>query len=266
MSTPSKPSASSQTMSGSTPQSLDLVDRDVVQFLMTHPEFFQRHGEVLHRLQVPHPTGLNTISLVERQVEVLRDRNEKLEKKLREFVNVAHANDALMAKIMDLAIALINAQSRHEVLEAIEERLREHFGADRGVVVLFDDVTDCRALAKHSFAKCLSSDDPSLKVFSKLVRGTAPRCGRISDSLWAYLFSPQQPVEAGSAALVPLGIDGKLGWLVIGSHDGKRFHPGMSTDFLLRIGELISAALIRRVQPPASVTSMTVTELKPVTD
>jgi len=46
-------------------------------------------------------------------------------------------------------------------------------------------------------------------------------------------------------ALVPLGEKGALGILALGSTDRDRFHPGMSTEFLARVSDLIADALAR---------------------
>jgi len=59
-----------------------------------------------------------------------------------------------------------------------------------------------------------------------------------------YLFGLES-VAIGSVALAPLGRSGALGILAIGASDAERFHPGMSTEFLLRIGELVTYALTR---------------------
>jgi hypothetical protein len=45
-------------------------------------------------------------------------------------------------------------------------------------------------------------------------------------------------------ALVPLGEKGSLGLLALGSADRDRFHPGMSTEFLARLADLITDALL----------------------
>jgi uncharacterized protein YigA (DUF484 family) len=44
---------------------------------------------------------------------------------------------------------------------------------------------------------------------------------------------------------VPLGEKGALGLLAVGSNDVNRFHPGMSTEFLARMGELIADSIAR---------------------
>ena len=77
------------------------------------------------------------ISLVERQVSVLRQRSNKLEDSLRELVEVARGNDELGAKIHVLALALLGTKSRNEVVTVLEEQLRTGFNADQSVLVLF---------------------------------------------------------------------------------------------------------------------------------
>jgi uncharacterized protein YigA (DUF484 family) len=74
--------------------------------------------------------------------------------------------------------------------------------------------------------------------------GARPRCGQVRDSQRDFLFGSESG-SVGSVALVPLISDMPLGLLALGSHDRERFHPGMSTDFLAQLGELISDALAR---------------------
>jgi hypothetical protein len=62
-----------------------LAEEQIAEYLSTHPEFFERHGSVLARLKLPHhQRGTAAISLVERQVLVLREKHAALEKKLHE--------------------------------------------------------------------------------------------------------------------------------------------------------------------------------------
>jgi uncharacterized protein YigA (DUF484 family) len=66
----------------------------------------------------------------------------------------------------------------------------------------------------------------------------------VRDSQRDYLFG-KDTVAIGSVALTPLGVKGSLGLLAIGASDSERFHPAMSTEFLSRIGELVTFALTR---------------------
>jgi uncharacterized protein YigA (DUF484 family) len=66
----------------------------------------------------------------------------------------------------------------------------------------------------------------------------------VRDSQRSFLFHDDSD-EIGSLALVPLGENAQIGFLAIGSADADRFHPGMSIDFLARVGDLVAGALAR---------------------
>jgi hypothetical protein len=131
-----------------------------------------------------------------------------------------------------------------ETIAAIETSLREDFDAMNSVLVLF--LEQARSLASDS-SRFLRSGDPAdadLKTFETLLQSGKPRCGQIRDVQRDYLFG-KDSVEIGSVALTPLGPKGELGILAIGASDAERFHPAMSTEFLSRIGELVTYALMR---------------------
>ena len=86
--------------------------------------------------------------------------------------------------------------------------------------------------------------DADIKTFESLLQSGKPRCGQVRDAQRDYLFG-KDSVEIGSVALTPLGPKGGLGILAIGASDAERFHPAMSTEFLSRIGELVTYALMR---------------------
>jgi uncharacterized protein YigA (DUF484 family) len=90
--------------------------------------------------------------------------------------------------------------------------------------------------------RIVASGASELKMFETLFESGRPRCGQIRDSQRDYLFGAGT-VEIGSAALVPLGKEPSFGLLAIGSPDAERFHPTMSTEFLARIGDLVSEAV-----------------------
>ena len=94
------------------------------------------------------------------------------------------------------------------------------------------------------FLRTAHATDPEMKSFESLLQSGKPRCGQIRDAQRDYLFG-KDSVEIGSVALTPLGQKGALGLLAIGASDAERFHPGMSTEFLSRIGELVTYALTR---------------------
>jgi uncharacterized protein YigA (DUF484 family) len=216
-------------------------EETVARFLQQHPEFFENHLPLLTRLRLPHARGSSTISLVERQVEVLRERHAALEQKLADFVTVARANDAVAEKLHRFTRRLLRAQTRQSAIEQLEASLREDFDSFHSVLVL---IGEPGAVVPQRFVRLVGADDANLKSFESLFTSGKPRCGQARDSQREFLFGADSP-DIGSVALVPLGDHGSLGVLALGSTDRDRFHPGMSTDFLARLADLISDVLSR---------------------
>jgi uncharacterized protein YigA (DUF484 family) len=222
-----------------------LSDVNVAEYLLTYPDFFERNGSLLAKLRLPHLRDAgSTVSLVERQVEVLRERNQSLERKLKELVDVARANDALADKIHRLSQRLIRAHTLSQTITAAETSLREDFDAMHPVLVLFLAEAKPLAAGAGGFLRTDDIGSADIKSFDSLLQSGKPRCGQIRDAQRDYLFG-QDSQEIGSVALTPLGPKGALGILAIGAADAARFHPAMSTEFLSRIGELVAYALIR---------------------
>lgn len=221
----------------------DLSENAVHDFLQDNPDFFERHGALLGSLRLPHVAG-GTVSLVERQVSVLRQKDLKLERKLKELIEVARANDLLAGKIHQLNLQLLTAGNLGETLKYVEESLRAGFGADQSILVLFGNPGSYQDMGVGRFFLAMQRDDESLQAFDTFLQGSGPRCGQIRDTQRDFLFG-QETDEIGSAALIPLGKKSEFGFLAIGSVDANRFHPGMSIDFLTRLGELVAGALNR---------------------
>ena len=222
-----------------------LNDSSVADYLAAYPDFFERNGTLLAKLRLPHLRDTAaTVSLVERQVEVLRERNLSLERKLKELVDVARANDVLADRIHRLSQRLIRARTLLETVNAAEASLREDFDAMHSVLVLFLEEARPLEAAAGRFLRADDAGGPHIKTFESLLAGGKPRCGQIRDGQRDYLFGKDSN-EIGSVALTPLGPKGALGILAIGASDSERFHPGMSTEFLSRIGELLTYALVR---------------------
>ena len=219
-------------------------EESVARYLQHNPDFFERHQPLLARLRIPHARTGATISLVERQVEVLRERQSGVEQKLAEFVRVARANDAIAEKLQKFTRRLLRARTREQVLAQVEASLREDFDAFNSTLLLVGAPMANEA-AQH-FVRTVSADDAGLRSFDTLFASGKPRCGQARDSQRELLFGADAS-SIGSVALVPLmDKTGPLGLLALGSTDRDRFHPGMSTEFLGRMAELIADALAPR--------------------
>ena len=222
----------------------ETVDEGAVAlYLQQNNDFFERHPQLLARLRLQHPRNGATISLIERQVEVLREKYQTLEQKLAEFVRVARANNVLAEKIHRFTRRLL-ATDRSRLLAEVELSLREDFEAVHAVLVLADQVNAADGAASPRFVRRVSEQDAVYRSFDSLFELGKPRCGQIRDSQLEFLFGSEAQT-IGSVALIPLGREPPMGLLALGSVDRDRFHPGMSTEFLSRMSELITDALAR---------------------
>ena len=122
--------------------------------------------------------------------------------------------------------------------------MRSGFGAEHAVLVVFGDPDAFGDIDVGRFFRVVEKGDEALSPFKTFLTGSAPRCGQIRDAQRKFLFQ-EDADEVGSAALVPLSRGSDIGFMAIGSADTDRFHPGMSIDFLTRLGDLVAGALKR---------------------
>ena len=216
----------------------------IERYLSLNPDFFERHQPLLARMRLPHMRTGSTVSLVERQVEVLRGQKGEADRRLAEFIAVARANDTLAERIHRFTRRMLRAPHPAAAIQTLEASLREDFDAFHSTLVLTGPVASLSHVEAEPFLRKLPADDANIRTFEALLATGKPRCGQVRDTQRDFLFGPEA-ASIGSVALVPLGDNGTLGLLALGSAERERFHPGMSTEFLKRMGELITDALSR---------------------
>jgi len=213
-----------------------LDEETVAEYLLDNPAFFESRPEVLARLQLPHPAG-GAVSLVERQMAILRQQNRQLERKLVDLLEVARGNDRLVERMQQLTIALFEADDIDGVVQAVFEQLRDAFGADQCTMITF-------AADTPAPARVVAREHADLAPFKGFLAAHRPVLGKLKPEQLAYLFGDAAGTIA-SAVLVPLGERAEHGFLGIGSHKAEQFNPTMGTVFLGRMGALIGLALAR---------------------
>jgi uncharacterized protein YigA (DUF484 family) len=207
----------------------------VSRYLEDQPDFFLRHPDVLAALTLKHDVG-GAVSLIEHQVQTLRLRNHELNRQLRDLISVARENDALGGRLHQFALAMIGARSADDAIDAANELLRREFRLDAVAIRLMREAAGSRA-------EFVSSSDRRLKELLASFDGNKPILDAAHDeSLRRYLFG-EQGSDIHSCALVALGGPTPEGLLALGARDNGRFHAGMGTVYLARIGELLSRAV-----------------------
>lgn len=213
-----------------------LDEETVAEYLLDNPSFFESRPEVLARLQLPHPAG-GAISLVERQMAILRQQNRQLERKLVDLLEVARGNDRLVERMQHLTVALFETDDIDGVVQAVFEQLRDAFGADQCTMIAFAPGTPAPA-------RVVAREHADLAPFKGFLDAHRPVLGKLKPEQLEYLFGDDAGTVA-SAVLVPLGERAEHGFLGIGSDKAEQFNPTMGTLFLGRMGALIGLALAR---------------------
>jgi len=210
----------------------------VARYLTNHPEFFENQTDLVANLRLSHASG-SAVSLMERQIQVLREQNEGLKARLLELVDVARDNDRLSDRVHRMTLDLLATDTSAALTDTLEDRLRNDFNAD-AVSLFLTNIDD--NLQRESGVSKLEADDALKALFEPVFSEGTPLCGRLRAEQIAFLFQEQaQAIE--SAAVIPLGENAQAGLLAIGSREGKRFSNCMGTLFLSHLGELLLALL-----------------------
>ena len=215
----------------------EILASDVEDWLIRHPDFFHHHPDCLENLRLPHHCG-EAVSLVTRQIELLREKNRKLQTQLNEILQIARDNDSLLRRFHQLTLAMLDADSLDDALAALRWLLHDCFQADFVAVRLIHPVIDCPV-----GNLCISEDCPQLSHFKQILEVGKPECGKPSHEQAVFLFGADA-IEAESYALVPLQHAGLKGILAIGSRDPDRFEPGMGNLFLSQMSDVVAARFV----------------------
>ncbi len=215
-----------------------LTESQVASFLRDHPEFLARHPALLAELRVPHQSG-DAVSLIERQVDVLREQQRHLDQGYRDLIQIAHDNEDLKGRLHGLTLKLLRARDLEGVVTALTEGLSAEGRVEISGLLVFALPEAARGQALPAF---VGTDSPARVAFADLLASRQPMCGAPEATQGAALFGTQAP-EVRSAALVPLGCRHWTGVLAAGSRDPERYTAGLGVEFLAQLGEITSAVL-----------------------
>lgn len=217
-------------------------EQAVSRFLGDNPDFFTDHPQLLADISLSHPDTGNAVSLIERQVGVLRDQNRQLERQLRELVSNARENDVLAGRLHDFATQLLLADSVDVVLGSALTSLQEAFHLDAASVRIAYN-----GALNETRAEIVSEDHHQLVQLALLLADDKTVCGSfLDDAQKDFLFGGGE-VDIKSCALVPVKAEKVKGILCLASQDPHRFEKSMATDYLDRLGHLVACAIERQL-------------------
>jgi uncharacterized protein YigA (DUF484 family) len=210
---------------------------EVAAWLRRHPGFLKQFPDLALSLVVPRDEG-PAASLASYQLDVLRDKNRELARRLQELFTNAQENERLAVRTHQLTLALMKQGTAADTLRAMAATLREDFNGDLVRIVTFAPVD---GMEEADWLQHIPADDARLQPFRDCIAGSEPLCGRLQPEKNAVLYGVRAE-EVQSSALLPIP---GVGLVAVGSHDANRFFPGMGTLFLRMMGEALGVALQR---------------------
>lgn len=219
-------------------------EHNMVRYLRDHPAFFEKHQDLLADMLLTHESG-PAVSLIERQVQVLREQKKEIKRKLQSLINTAQTNEKLNNNVNALILELLDASSLKDVISVIEQRMRADFEADAIVVKLLASGNEI--LKKHE--ELTAWQQPALVIGEKVMTARQPVCGSFNAEQMQALFAD---ADIKSAGVVPLVTDKDskncYGIIAIGSYDPQRFRADMGTLFLSLLGQVLTRILKQHLE------------------
>ncbi|MBZ0092522.1 MAG: DUF484 family protein [Sulfuricellaceae bacterium] len=212
---------------------------DIANYLKSTPEFFEQYADMLSEVYIPHPHGGRAISLSERQILSLREKNHLLESRLRELIGFGEENDAISEKSHRFALSLFDPHSFESLVQAIRSNLQEIFAIPHVALRVWGGLPERSGVAEFT--------PVGLEVCAMADQLAHPSCGHsVSDEIRAWFGEDGTRLQ--SFALIPLRHGAAFGLLALASEDPQRFYPEMGTIYLQRLSELVGAALHSRLE------------------
>ncbi len=218
----------------------DITEDDIVSYLKNHPGFFLKRDDLVLELQLAHPSG-KAVSLLERQVSLLRERNMDIRNRLKSLLDNAGNNDKLFEKTQQLVLALIEAQGPDAIVNAFNRSMISEFKMDFSSIILFGNPAQYRSVQSR-----MVSVDEAFDKIPGLLKSNNATCGVLRDEEAQFLFSGQH-TQVKSAAVIALSHNEPLGVIAIGSKDANYFRPDIGTVFVGYIAEVLNRLLPRHL-------------------
>ncbi|MFA5677208.1 MAG: DUF484 family protein [Pseudomonas sp.] len=224
-------------MSKSSPAPAALDAAQVAEYLRQNPAFFVEYDELLPELLIPHQSG-QAVSLVERQVKLLRERNIDVRHRLGELMEVARENDRLFEKSRRLILQLLEAPDVEDVIASIEDSLRDDFKVPFVSLILFSETQ------RFCNARCVTHNE-AREAIGHLLDSGKTLSGVLRDHELSFLFGDNAK-EVTSCALAPIQHQGLHGVLALGSRDPQQYRSATGTLFLSYIADAVARVLLRQ--------------------
>jgi len=210
-------------------------------YLIKHPSFLQENPDIFEAINISHNSG-KAISLVERQIVVMRDRNKAMSSQVNQMVHSAKENALLMEKTNRLILDLVKADDLKTLVDTLATSLKNDFTTEFFSLCLFDN----DSIPSNTQANVVSEDDAKSRIGGILLAKKAVS-GVIREEEIALLFG--QPADSiGSVIALPLKQKTTFGVLAFGHRDANFYSREIGTVFIDYIGDLLNELIPKHIE------------------
>ena len=205
----------------------------VSKYLMQNPNFFQQHAELLSEIKLEHVSG-GAISLIERQVAVLREKNQLLENNILQLVQIAQDNEVLQEQLHRIAQRMIEVENNNNIFAVVSDLLSNEFPVLE-VSLRLTAINDEWTLPRE---QSVTEGELEQPVLRSIFLDNERECQFLMDEELNTFFPGRLNVRSGVA--IPLRANQNFGVLLLESTNEERFREGMGTLFLDNLADLLS--------------------------
>ena len=220
-------------------ESVDI--KTIRNYLRDHPDFFDKNPDILETMVIHHKTD-GAISLVERRLQALQEKNISFENKLNSLINNAEQNQKIFENIMTLASRVLTAQNLLSLLDILDDSFKNVFKIKYHKLIIFDEF--------------VSIDHPSMvfnnekelkKAIPELSDSGKQFSGEITEQAFQLLFDKKNQIH-NSVVLCKITNESPNAYLAFGSDDPDLYKQSDSKYFLLHLANLVGQSFIKFIK------------------
>ena len=222
-----------------------ITEEDIANFLVNTPDFFERNAELLAAVRFNSPHGTRAVSLQERQADMLREKIRALEMRLMDMMRHGTDNEVLIERMQRWVKTLLMTANARDLPYTIADHIQHDFMVPQVAIKVWGVADDYQI---EPFAVGVGDE---VKTFAETL--STPYVGMNQNfEAVKWLLEPSAAQSVAMVALRATRADDTpqtatkqpvIGLLVMASPDAQRYHEGMGTAFIERLGDLASAAL-----------------------
>ena len=219
-------------------QKQTITTEEIVEFLKRNPDFFTENASALADLNLVHETDAGAVSLIQRQVELLRNHLSQNREKLAELARNAKHNESILKRFQELSVALATAMDPNHALNILQRTVCLDFGLSLLKVVVIENTWE------NPTEQIIQFSSQDYRVFSSSIYNLPVYLGKAPEKLRENILAEKNEL-ARSVALIKINWADHEGYILIGSKDENHFRDDMGTEFVNFVGEYVNAVLSR---------------------